>query len=165
MEQTKKCKRCKEVKNVEDFAKSARRNDGMQTWCKDCVKEQDHVRYEQDKKKHRSWNMTRKERHYDKVTDYLKEHPCVDCSEPDPIVLEFDHRDPEIKDNEVTQLISYASWDRILAEIKKCDVVCSNCHRKRTAKQFGWRRWKQIEAEQTKQKFDDALLDQIVMED
>lgn len=33
------------------------------------------------------------------------------------------------------------SWDEILDEIKKCEVVCANCHRIRTAKQFNWYSW------------------------
>lgn len=32
------------------------------------------------------------------------------------------------------------SWESIEAEIAKCDIVCSNCHRIRTAKSLGWLR-------------------------
>ena len=46
--------------------------------------------------------------------------------------MEFDHRDPATKVRSVTQMIGNASIDRILAEVDKCDVVCSNCHRTRT---------------------------------
>jgi len=165
MSDTKECKRCKEIKDVSNFSKSSRRKDGLQAWCKLCVKKHDHIKYLEDKKKHRSWNMSRRDKYYDMVTDYLHEHPCVDCGEANPIVLEFDHRDPTIKDGEVTKLLSYASWDRILVEIHKCDVVCSNCHRKRTAKQFGWRRWKQQEEQMEQPVFSDTELDKVIIDE
>lgn len=161
---TKECKKCRQIKITSEFAKSIRRKDGLQSWCKLCVKENDHLRYMEDKKKHRSWNMSRRDKYYDMVTAYLHKHPCVDCTEGDPIVLEFDHRDPTIKDGEVTKLLSYASWERIKAEMDKCDIVCANCHRKRTAKQFGWRRWQQQEELLDLPVFSDAELDRIVMD-
>lgn len=61
---------------------------------------------------------------------------CQDCGEVDPVVLEFDHRDDKIMD--VSTMIGSRSWSVIQAEIAKCDVVCANCHRRRTAKRFGW---------------------------
>lgn len=73
-----------------------------------------------------------------RIHNYLLLHPCIDCGERDPIVLEFDHRDPSNKTNEVTSLIRSSSWKKILDEIKKCDVVCTNCHRIRTAHQYKW---------------------------
>jgi hypothetical protein len=44
-----------------------------------------------------------------------------------------------LKENDVSALVGAAfSWSTVLTEIAKCDVVCANCHRKRTARQFGW---------------------------
>ena len=61
-----------------------------------------------------------------------KSVPCMDCGQTYPYyVMDFDHRDPAVKDKNVSQLLSYG-WKRFLAEIEKCDVVCSNCHRERT---------------------------------
>jgi hypothetical protein len=63
---------------------------------------------------------------------------CVDCGEPDPIVLEFDHREGETKSFGIAKATSKAKdLSVILAEVDKCDVVCSNCHQRRTHK----RRW------------------------
>src|SRR5688572_22141923 len=71
---------------------------------------------------------------------YLLDHPCVDCGEADPVTLDFDHRDPLTKRSEVARLAHTKPWRQVLAEIAKCDVRCANCHRKKTARQFGWRK-------------------------
>ena len=62
----------------------------------------------------------------------LRDRPCVDCGiRFPPIVMEFDHRDPSTKRFNVAE-----SWCRsvasILEEAAKCDVICRNCHRRRT---------------------------------
>jgi hypothetical protein len=50
-------------------------------------------------------------------------------------VLEFDHlRD---KAFDVAQALPYRNWPSILAEIEKRQVVCANCHRRRTARRNG----------------------------
>jgi len=71
------------------------------------------------------------------VWNYLLTHPCVDCGEADPIVLEFDHRDPAEKVATISRLIHASTSGKLLAEIARCDVRCGNCHRIRTAQQFG----------------------------
>lgn len=78
----------------------------------------------------------KRKRNQDFILEYLKTHYCVDCGEDDPVVLEFDHlRD---KEENISDLINQRkSLKRIKAEIAKCEVVCANCHRVRTAKNFG----------------------------
>lgn len=64
-----------------------------------------------------------------------KNRPCADCGGTFPIIcMDFDHRDPSAKLFTIAQglMRSHAS---LVAEIAKCDVVCSNCHRIRTAAQ------------------------------
>lgn len=80
-----------------------------------------------------------------KVLAYLKEHPCVDCGENDPIVLEFDHvRDKLLP---VSVLVNNrVSWDMIMAEIEKCEVRCANCHRRKTTRELKW--WRDCEVEE-----------------
>jgi hypothetical protein len=64
--------------------------------------------------------------------NYKAELGCADCPEKDPICLDFDHRPGEKKFKPVAVMISRGlSWDRIKAEVAKCDVRCTNCHRKR----------------------------------
>jgi len=74
------------------------------------------------------------------LREYLRAHPCVECGETDIVVLDFDHRDPAAKTQSVTWIAARKPWRRVLDEIAKCDVRCANCHRRRTAQQFGWRR-------------------------
>lgn len=75
------------------------------------------------------------------VLVYLSTHPCVDCGESDPIVLEFDHRDPTTKKFDVCTGINHGySQKAIMEEIPKCDVRCANCHRRKTAEQVGYRK-------------------------
>lgn len=66
---------------------------------------------------------------------YLRAHPCVDCNESDPLLLEFDH----LADKKFDIGLGFAdrNWESILAEMAKCDVVCSNCHRRRTFRRRG----------------------------
>jgi len=69
---------------------------------------------------------------------YLTTHSCVDCGEKDPLVLDFDHLDPTTKSYNVSALISANySLEVLEQEITKCVVRCANCHRRRTAKEWG----------------------------
>ena len=61
--------------------------------------------------------------------EYLKTHPCVDCGEHDPIVLEFDHvRGTKINCVSVGVKDSW-SVEKLTEEINKCEVRCANCHK------------------------------------
>lgn len=62
----------------------------------------------------------------------LKNVPCADCGNVfPPICMDFDHLDASIKFDKISNMLTY-SFSRILIEIKKCEIVCSNCHRIRT---------------------------------
>lgn len=93
-------------------------------------------------RKHHTELTERKRREKSKkVFEYLLDHPCVDCGESDPIVLEFDHRDGEEKVRPVTLMVGQnLGLEKIFKEIEKCDARCANCHRRRTAKARGYTR-------------------------
>lgn len=67
---------------------------------------------------------------------YFHNHPCVDCGETDPIVLEFDHL--QDKKFAISAGIRNRNWADVLDEIAKCEVVCANCHRRRTIMRGGF---------------------------
>lgn len=63
------------------------------------------------------------------VTEYLKQHPCVDCGNSDIRVLEFDHINDN-KESSISWIVKNAwSLKRLIKEINKCEVRCCNCHR------------------------------------
>jgi hypothetical protein len=46
--------------------------------------------------------------------------------------MDFDHRDGVAKKSAVTRLVGRCGLQRLFAEVAKCDIVCANCHRRRT---------------------------------
>ena len=68
---------------------------------------------------------------------YLKENGCAKCGETDPIVLEFDHHIGK-KTESVSYLIRNSSMEKLKKELKYTQVLCSNCHARKTAKEQKW---------------------------
>lgn len=84
-------------------------------------------------------NERYKNRIRSEIVTYLTSHPCIDCGEVDPVVLEFDHKDPHTKEFNIAEAFTRCTTSKALvAEIEKCDVRCANCHRRKTARQFNW---------------------------
>jgi len=75
------------------------------------------------------WKLER-----DAIVNERKAKPCTDCGVSYPhYVMDLDHVSGE-KRFDISQG-KYVPLGRLLEEIAKCQVVCSNCHRART-----WRR-------------------------
>jgi hypothetical protein len=139
----KRCYACKIEKSLSDFPINAKRGDGHGSMCTSCKKDYNASYYEQTKARHNPGRINRLRQARiearQQVCVYLQEHPCVDCGETDIVVLDFDHQGD--KTAEINRMVHAGRpWSEILAEIGKCEVVCSNDHRRRTAKMFGWHR-------------------------
>lgn len=140
----KRCPMCLQEKEAtrEYFGFNKRKKDGLQGYCLMCSRQKDKSHYNDsaDRKiKIRQSNKARRKRNLQYVWDYLKTHPCIDCGEANPIVLEFDHVRGK-KFAQVCKLIKErtSSIKAIQAEISKCEIRCANCHRLKTAKELGW---------------------------
>lgn len=67
------------------------------------------------------------------VWDWFLIHPCVDCGESNPLLLENDHVHGQ-KSASISALVrNKAQLDAIVEELKKTESRCANCHRLKTA--------------------------------
>lgn len=89
--------------------------------------------------KNREKTRSKRKVFYDRLRLYCVDNPCEVCGETDYTVLEFDHIDSRKKTASIsTMVVQLRKWKVIEEELKKCRVLCSNCHKRRTAKQLRW---------------------------
>lgn len=120
----KTCRGCQETKPFDQFYKNPNvRTDGHLNWCKPCIG----ARYAEGRR--------RRQREVLAYIQAIKlERGCADCGFRDhPAALDFDHLPGFIKEHKVATLAAGAKRSKIDAELAKCEVVCANCHRIRTA--------------------------------
>lgn len=130
------------------FNKNKSKKDGLNNICKVCSKERSKLYYKNNPEKHKK-NVAKRNSAYrielrKIICEYLSNKSCIDCGNSDIRVLDFDHlRDKQFN---ISDMIAKSySWNRIIEEIHKCEIVCSNCHRIRTSergnfyKTEGWR--------------------------
>lgn len=136
----KTCNRCGLEKPLAEFRKERTATSGRGATCSRCVANVMRMAYHQNggrEKQHARRKSLIAER-YVKL-EALKDVPCADCRGRFPrVCMDFDHVRGE-KIDSISRMIRMSfSRDLILAEIEKCEVVCSNCHRIRTADRGQW---------------------------
>lgn len=134
----KKCSRCGIEKDVSEFSPHARYADGLNCWCKSCVREYAKITYtnkkdyyktygkdhELEHRRHnRTWHMNKRMRIEYRKTD------CAKCGEQRRYVIDFHHIDPSIKKFSISTMALKYSGDILDNEIKKCVCLCRNCHK------------------------------------
>jgi hypothetical protein len=146
MAETIVCRDCAIEKPVEQF-NFRNKKKGIRVYqCKSCQAAYHRQHYlrnkEKYKKKARRWDAENRDRERKErqvyVIEYLLEHPCVDCGETNPLILDFDHVRGEKKHNISAMVAGVYGWKSLKAELAKCDVRCVNCHRIRTANEENW---------------------------
>lgn len=65
------------------------------------------------------------------IKTHLESHPCVDCGESDIRCLDFDHVNGKKKYSIGNMRNNVFSLNTIKTEMDKCEIRCSNCHRKK----------------------------------
>lgn len=136
------CRKCNQEKPLEEFGFRAKNADKRSNKCKECVRNDTQAWREADPERYRLSKQASQQAtaavNKAWIRDYLQSHPCVDCDESDWVVLEFDHLGD--KTEALGRMIHRLSLKRIKEEVMKCNVVCANCHRRRTYNRAGsWR--------------------------
>jgi len=124
------CKTCYIEKPLDSYTPSQQRRKGR---CKECQKNYSRQHYLNNKEKYLDKDKIRRDE-YRKLIAQYKDVPCKDCGKKyRPHVMDFDHVNPEEKSFTIGRAVAIGIHKEIvIEEIKKCEVVCSNCHRERT---------------------------------
>jgi hypothetical protein len=125
------CSKCKQEKPLDQFHKNKKLKDGLSVWCSDCHKLNKKEHYKNNKEQY-SKNVFNNSLWLLEIKMGLQ---CEKCGENHPAALDFHHLDPNEKELKISSRVTCNSKkkEKILEEIKKCIVLCANCHRKEHA--------------------------------
>ncbi len=141
------CTKCLAEKSESEYFVKDKKSGRLHAQCKLCYKEHRQSYYAHHYEKYKESYLLRAKAHREKLRaefrsnmlQYMSDKACIDCDEADIRVLELDHIDPKSKLFNVSQAVKLGhTWKEVVAEIKKCRILCANCHKRRTAKQFNW---------------------------
>lgn len=128
----KTCNKCNIQKEDVDFYKI---NNKVQNRCRICVRSTYKATYPARREEIVKANAKRRENLH-KLVNEIKNTPCTDCGKSYPhYCMDFDHLGDKIM--AVAHMVhNNYSFDKIKAEIAKCELVCALCHRDRTYKRM-----------------------------
>lgn len=63
------------------------------------------------------------------VDQHKMNNGCSRCGYAEhPVALHYNHIQPSTKNKSVSQLVKKGVMEHIWEEIKKCEILCANCH-------------------------------------
>jgi hypothetical protein len=126
------CNHCKQELPIDTFAWRYKDKGVKQNTCKPCMRAQSKAWYNANKEHHIGRTRTRRRYNAEEIKKFIfsLNLSCVQCGEDHPAVLDFHHVDPTTKDGGVGRMMWEQTPERVKAEMDKCIVLCSNCHRK-----------------------------------
>lgn len=130
LETNKKCCRCLQVKPRREFNKRSACADGLAHNCRACHKQYNKVHYLNNKKLYKAVAKRCRAKRNDKFACWKTTLSCQACGESSSECLDFHHIDPLQKEFIVSNGLHQVNWKTLVAELRKCAVLCSNCHRK-----------------------------------
>lgn len=137
------CVKCEQSKEIELFQKRSKNKDGYTNICKECkrIYDNEYHKNRSDESKLRKYSLQQQRRILIRnwILLFLEDKSCIECGEDDKIVLEFHHKYD--KSFNISDGISKAySINKLEEELSKCDILCANCHRRVTAKEYNYYR-------------------------
>lgn len=97
---------------------------------KEKISARNKLRYTKNKEHFKQRSTERRVETYYKVFKLKYKKSCKMCGYSDFRALDFHHVDPSTKIDTIAQLCNRSvAWHRIETELKKCEIICSNCHR------------------------------------
>ena len=125
----KTCTKCNLEKSLAGFRRDKTRKDGYRSECKACARLLHKQRYTEEYfESARKRNRKRSEAN-SLLIEAAKQAGCKLCPEKEHCCLEFHHIDPTNK-NFIVSKGRNRTPKQLAAEIEKCVVICSNCHKK-----------------------------------
>lgn len=99
------------------------------------------VYYETKREYDREFNLHKRWFHRAFANRVKTKYGCKKCGYNEhPVALHFNHIDPASKTKNVGNLISQSySLSRIKEEMRKCEVLCANCHSIHSYEEKHWR--------------------------
>lgn len=123
----KRCSVCGELKPLSEFALNKYKKDGHACDCKGCRKRYRDKHYQENKEYYKEKAKLYKEKCHKEFEELKKQLKCSKCGESRFYCLDFHHINPDEKETEIAKLIN--SPKKLKEELKKCIVLCANCHR------------------------------------
>lgn len=127
----KTCSKCNLVKTEADFNKKKKSKDGLSYQCRECSNKYTKIHYSNNKKYYFNKAILYKQKVKNWFREYKQNVKCELCGENHPATLDFHHKDKNTKFDCVGTIANLSSLTKLKNEIKKCSVLCSNCHRKK----------------------------------
>ena len=131
-----RCARCGLCKLQTEFHNS---RTGQFSYCRDCRRTYDRWYYDTRGRQARLARERKRIRALRAWMAALKSGvPCADCGQTFPsFVMHWDHLPEFEKVGSISELVGNRSRPVVLEELKKCELVCANCHVLRTIERAG----------------------------